>query len=239
MAALPTDRNINAGEGEALADAVLSSVPPVALHPLIAPSAGAFAAAAVMGFGFANQMAGAYLGFLKGAMEQTRLMAEALGTIDDGALAEPAPEPVAKPVPVKAKAPVPAEGATILPLARAEKPVVVPKADEAPVEEAPLAKPVAKVAAPKKSAAKAAGKTALKGKTAARGKAAVSDLSDLKRIGGIGPKLEQMLKARGIATLSDIAGLSEAQAKALDSEIGLDGRIERDGWIKAAAALVG
>lgn len=236
MAALPTDRNINAGEGEALADAVLSSVPPVALHPLIAPSAGAFAAAAVMGFGFANQMAGAYLGFLKGAMEQTRLMAEALGTIDDGALAEPAPEPVAKPVPVKAKAPVPAEGATILPLARAEKPVVVPKADEAPVEEAPLAKPVAKVAAPKKSAAKAAGKTALKGKTAARGK---SDLSDLKRIGGIGPKLEQMLKARGIATLSDIAGLSETQANELDGEIGLDGRIERDGWIKAAAALLG
>lgn len=234
MAALGTDMGKTAGEGDALADAVLSAVPPVALPPLIAPSAGMFAAAAVMGFGFANQMAGAYLGFLKGAMEQTRMMAEALGTAETAGLEEPKPTGSAA-QPVVAKAPVPPEGATILPLARSRD-TAAPVAPVAPARVEKQARKAAgdgkkpKAAKPEKIAAKVA---------TARGKVKAKDLSDLKRIGGIGPKLEQVLKARGIATLGDIAALDPAEALALDNAIGLDGRIERDGWVRAAAALIG
>ena len=62
---------------------------------------------------------------------------------------------------------------------------------------------------------------------------------DLKRISGIGPKLEQVLRGRGFRRFADIAALSEADAARLDGELGLDGRIMRDDWIGQAKALHG
>ncbi|MDK1489184.1 NADH:ubiquinone oxidoreductase [Sinorhizobium sp. 7-81] len=62
---------------------------------------------------------------------------------------------------------------------------------------------------------------------------------DLKRISGIGPKLEQVLNARGIRRFADIAGWSEADVARLDKELGFDGRILRDDWVGQAKALKG
>ncbi|MFC0810080.1 NADH:ubiquinone oxidoreductase [Ensifer sp. P24N7] len=63
--------------------------------------------------------------------------------------------------------------------------------------------------------------------------------NDLKRISGIGPKLEQVLKGRGIFRFADIAALSKADVERLDSELGLAGRVVRDDWIGQAKALTG
>jgi len=62
---------------------------------------------------------------------------------------------------------------------------------------------------------------------------------DLKRISGIGPKLEQVLNGRGIFRFADIAALSKADVERLDSELGLAGRGVRDDWIGQAKALTG
>ncbi|HXV28859.1 MAG TPA: helix-hairpin-helix domain-containing protein [Sinorhizobium sp.] len=61
---------------------------------------------------------------------------------------------------------------------------------------------------------------------------------DLKRISGIGPKLEQVLNGKGIRQLADIVALSEADVARLDAEFGLDGRIARDDWVGQAKALM-
>ena len=62
---------------------------------------------------------------------------------------------------------------------------------------------------------------------------------DLKKISGIGPRLEQELNARRITRYADIAALSKAAVKKLDDELGLDGRIAKDDWAGQAKALSG
>jgi len=92
---------------------------------------------------------------------------------------------------------------------------------------------------------KASGKVELsatpveKTKTAAAAKPAtrVRKADDLKQISGIGPKLEQVLNARGIRTLAEIAAWSDADIARVDQELGFDGRIARDGWVAEAKAL--
>ena len=64
-----------------------------------------------------------------------------------------------------------------------------------------------------------------------------SSVDDLKRISGIGPKLETILKSKGINRFSDVARLSAAKASKLDQELGLGGRISRDQWVETAKAL--
>jgi NADH-quinone oxidoreductase subunit E len=53
---------------------------------------------------------------------------------------------------------------------------------------------------------------------------------DLKLISGIGPKLEQVLNAKGIRSFAAIAAWSDAEAAAIDAELGFDGRVARDDW---------
>ncbi|MFS2149820.1 5' DNA nuclease [Rhizobium sp. Rhizsp42] len=92
---------------------------------------------------------------------------------------------------------------------------------------------LAVVADKAKPVAKTKTKTVAAAKLAARGKKA----DDLKQISGVGPKLEQVLNARGVRTLSEIAGWSDADVARLDAELGFDGRIARDGWVAQAKAL--
>ncbi len=68
--------------------------------------------------------------------------------------------------------------------------------------------------------------------TAARGKA-----DDLKRISGIGPKLETVLNDKGIFRFTDIAAWSDADVQCFDDEFGFGGRIIRDDWVGQAKAL--
>lgn len=60
---------------------------------------------------------------------------------------------------------------------------------------------------------------------------------DLKRISGIGPKLEQVLNQRGISSVADIAAWTEADIARFDGELGFDGRITRDDWVGQAELL--
>lgn len=62
-------------------------------------------------------------------------------------------------------------------------------------------------------------------------------VDDLKRLPGVGPKLEQVLNARGIRTFADIAAWSDDDIARIDAELGFDGRIARDGWTTQAKAL--
>ncbi|MBP1874601.1 NADH-quinone oxidoreductase subunit E [Ensifer adhaerens] len=62
---------------------------------------------------------------------------------------------------------------------------------------------------------------------------------DLKRISGVGPKLEQVLNGKGIRRFADIAAWSEADVARFDDELGFGGRIQRDDWVKQAKALKG
>ena len=61
---------------------------------------------------------------------------------------------------------------------------------------------------------------------------------DLKRINGIGPKLEQMLNANGIFTFRQIAGWQEADIEAIDKLLPtFRGRVSRDDWVGQAQRL--
>lgn len=62
---------------------------------------------------------------------------------------------------------------------------------------------------------------------------------DLKRISGIGPKLEAVLNGLGIWTYAQIAAWTPAEVAWIDDYLSFKGRIGRDGWIKQAKALAG
>lgn len=61
---------------------------------------------------------------------------------------------------------------------------------------------------------------------------------DLKRISGIGPKLEQVLNGMGIRQFAEIARWTEKDVKRVDDQLGFGGRIARDGWVGQAKALM-
>ena len=60
---------------------------------------------------------------------------------------------------------------------------------------------------------------------------------DLKRISGIGPKLEQVLNKMGICTYEQVAGLQVDEIARLDDSLGLNGRIGDDKWLEQARML--
>ena len=60
---------------------------------------------------------------------------------------------------------------------------------------------------------------------------------DLKLISGVGPKIESILHELGIFTFAQVASWHEAERHWVDGYLNFKGRIERDDWIKQAAAL--
>ncbi len=60
---------------------------------------------------------------------------------------------------------------------------------------------------------------------------------DLKRIGGIGPKMEQTLNELGIYHFDQLAGLTDQEIAWVDSRLRFKGRIERDNWVGQAKTL--
>jgi NADH-quinone oxidoreductase subunit E len=95
---------------------------------------------------------------------------------------------------------------------RAPKPklTVVPRVDDPPAEAGPAAR--ARPARARKA-------------------------DDLKLIAGIGPKLEQVLNARGVRSFAEIAAWTEEDVARLDAELGVNGRIVRDDWVGQAKVL--
>ncbi|KQV82767.1 helix-hairpin-helix domain-containing protein [Rhizobium sp. Root1220] len=169
------------------------------LPPLMVNPAAAMAAATAIGFGFSTQMAGAFFGAIRGAMEASSKLSAAL---DATPPEEGKPQVEVKPENIR---PIPATRVS----SRVKLAVV------------PASEPVATA------------KSAPKAKSAAPGKKA----DDLKQLSGIGPKLEQVLNARGIRSFADIAVWSNEDIARIDAELGFDGRIMRDGWVAQAKAL--
>ncbi len=60
---------------------------------------------------------------------------------------------------------------------------------------------------------------------------------DLKRLSGIGPKIETLLNEIGIFHFDQIAGWSDENAAWVDDYLGFKGRARRAEWIAQARAL--
>ncbi|MEK9704701.1 MAG: 50S ribosomal protein L21 [Paracoccaceae bacterium] len=80
----------------------------------------------------------------------------------------------------------------------------------------------------------AAAKPAAKAKAAAP---AVAGADDLKQLSGVGPALEKKLHAAGVTSFAQIAAWTDADVAAMDEQLSLKGRIEREGWIAQAKEL--
>jgi small subunit ribosomal protein S2 len=60
---------------------------------------------------------------------------------------------------------------------------------------------------------------------------------DLSKLGGMSPQLEAKLNEYGIFHFWQLAAMNEADIVALDTELKLNGRASRDGWLDTARAL--
>jgi predicted flap endonuclease-1-like 5' DNA nuclease len=102
------------------------------------------------------------------------------------------------------------------------------------------AKPTPKTATAKKTAApKPAAKAAAKpaAKKAAAPTAAAGKADNLRRLIGIGPVNERLLKGQGVTTYAQIAAWTEADVKRIEEVLNFDGRIAREKWIEQAKLL--
>ncbi|CCV05515.1 NADH dehydogenase-like protein [Mesorhizobium metallidurans STM 2683] len=91
----------------------------------------------------------------------------------------------------------------------------------------------AKTSTTARKAAPAAKKaTAGKATAAAAGKA-----NDLRRLIGIGPANEKLLKGLGVTTYAQIAAWTAADVARIEKTLNFDGRIERERWIEQAKLL--
>lgn len=74
-------------------------------------------------------------------------------------------------------------------------------------------------------------------KPAALDKARSSGADDLKRIKGVGPKIEGILNSLGIFHFDQIAAWDQANKDWVDDHLSFKGRIDREEWIPQAEAL--
>jgi NADH-quinone oxidoreductase subunit E len=137
-------------------------------------------------------------------------------------------------VPAEPARPAPANRAKA-PVKKAEKPAKAEKSAKA--EKAKAApKPKAKAKAEAAPVAAAAGDVAEQAPeqlSAARAGGA----DDLKRISGVGPKLEGVLNEMGFYHFDQIAAWGPSEVAWVDARLKFKGRIARDNWIDQAATL--
>lgn len=107
------------------------------------------------------------------------------------------------------------------------------KSNEAPFAEKPAKKVVAKKKALSQSEPKAKAPASVMA-----AKQSTDTQDDLKKISGVGPKLEQILNKRGFLTYADIAAMSAADMASVGESLGFPGRIERDDWVGQAKELM-
>ncbi len=120
---------------------------------------------------------------------------------------------------------------------KAEAPAAAPapkKVAEKPAEKAEKPKAAAKA----KPAAAAAPEEAVSEKEPELLKEARGGKpDDLKKLKGVGPKLEATLNELGFYHFDQVAGWGAAEIAWVDSRLKFKGRIERDGWIEQAKIL--
>jgi NADH-quinone oxidoreductase subunit E len=100
---------------------------------------------------------------------------------------------------------------------------------------APAKKAAAKKAAPKK--AEAAASTADDPRPALLTDAPSGAADDLKKISGVGPKLEQTLNELGVWKYEQVAQFTAKEIAWVDERLRFKGRIERDDWVGQAKTL--
>jgi small subunit ribosomal protein S2 len=61
---------------------------------------------------------------------------------------------------------------------------------------------------------------------------------DLTKLNGVGPQLEKKLNEAGIFHYWQLAAMQPADVANLDSDLKLNGRIDRDGWVAQARAMI-
>ncbi|MCO6186101.1 helix-hairpin-helix domain-containing protein [Rhizobium sp. L1K21] len=164
-----------------------AAAPPI--HPLLAHPTALMAAATVVGMGVSSQLAGMWLGFMKGFVETASHEAEG------------------------------------------QEPEQPPKTSTEKTD-------ALRVVADNNNNTQVRKKTAVQRASSKAHSKSVAGGDDLKRISGIGPKLASVLAERGFATYAAIAAMNVEAAEALDRDLGLDGRIDRDDWIGQAKALM-
>ena len=97
---------------------------------------------------------------------------------------------------------------------------------------APKKAATTKKAAAKKEAPVAEGKVGTAPANLLKG--AQGDADDLKKISGVGPKLEGVLNEIGVFHFWQIAEWGPTEIEYMDDKLSFKGRIERDDWIKQA-----
>jgi NADH-quinone oxidoreductase subunit E len=118
---------------------------------------------------------------------------------------------------------------------KAEAPKAEPaKPQEKAAESKAKPKAKAKSTAPKETAADAGA-----GEKPALLKKPKGEADDLKKLSGLGPKLEASLNEIGVYHYSQIASWTAEETAWVDSALKLRGRIERDNWIDQAKDLAG
>jgi len=95
---------------------------------------------------------------------------------------------------------------------------------------------VAVAAVTAKPAKKAAPKAEAAPKAAPKVEAAGAD--DLKRLSGVGPALEKKLHEAGVTSFAQIAAWGADDIAEFDEKLSFKGRIEREGWVDQAKAIV-
>ena len=94
------------------------------------------------------------------------------------------------------------------------------------------AKAASKKAAPKAAAKAEEGKVGTAPANLLKG--AKGEADDLKKISGVGPKLEGVLNEIGVFHFWQVAEWGPEEIEYMDDRLSFKGRIERDGWIKQA-----
>ncbi|MGE0844946.1 MAG: ATP-binding cassette domain-containing protein [Flavobacteriaceae bacterium] len=114
---------------------------------------------------------------------------------------------------------------------------------KAPAKRRPAARSASagKTAAARKPAAKAAAKTARKPAGPAKPKGIKAPrggkADDLKRISGVGPKIEKTLHGLGVFHFDQVAAWKKAEVDWVDDHLSFHGRIGREDWIGQARKL--
>jgi large subunit ribosomal protein L21 len=90
--------------------------------------------------------------------------------------------------------------------------------------------------APKSVVAAAPAKAAAPKAKPAAAAAAAGD--DLKKLSGVGPALEKKLHENGVTSFAQIAAWGADDIAAFDEKLNFKGRIEREGWVDQAKALI-
>lgn len=175
---------------------------------LMAHPVAGFAAASAIGFGVAGHMMGLFAGTMAGAMEASRRSAHTFPDNSD---------------PMSA----------FLNWTRFSETIADP-ADVLADEEHEARAPV-KTAVPDEpgEAERAADPVSAQPPAMQR----PESIDDLKRISGIGPKLEQVLHGLGIWTFEQISLWTPSEINWVDDYLQFKGRIDRDGWIAQAGAM--